>query len=128
MNAFDPTPLRPDAQTFPNPVSHSPLGQEVTSYPGLTARQHAAIALRVPDSGTEWLDVMIRASLRDQLASRAMTIILERDDIGITAYYPDDQMYEDSDEPASNLWATQSYQIADAMMEARDTVMGKVTR
>lgn len=39
---------------------------------GLTARQHAAIALRVPDSGTGWLDAMIRASLCDQFAAVAM--------------------------------------------------------
>jgi len=26
---------------------------------GLTAREHAAIALRVPDSGEDWLDAMI---------------------------------------------------------------------
>jgi len=30
---------------------------------GLTAREHAAIALRVPDSGEDWLDAMILKSL-----------------------------------------------------------------
>lgn len=39
---------------------------------GLTARQYAAIKLRVPDSGDEWLDVMIRTSLRDEFAGKAM--------------------------------------------------------
>lgn len=38
----------------------------------LTAREHAAIQLRVPDSGTDWLDAMIRTSLRQEFAKAAM--------------------------------------------------------
>jgi len=30
--------------------------------PGMTLRQYAAIKLKVPDSGTDWLDDMIRKS------------------------------------------------------------------
>lgn len=40
----------------------------------LTKRQHAAIHLRVPDSGTPWLDDMIRQSLRNDLVEVAMAI------------------------------------------------------
>ena len=36
--------------------------------PGLTARQYAAIRLRVPDSGSAWLDAMIQRARRDALA------------------------------------------------------------
>ncbi|MDJ0950941.1 MAG: hypothetical protein QNJ94_18675 [Alphaproteobacteria bacterium] len=32
--------------------------------PGFTAREYAAIQLRVPNSGTEWLDAMIRKALK----------------------------------------------------------------
>ena len=39
---------------------------------GMTLRQYAAIKLRVPNSGTDWLDEMIFASLRDDLAAKAM--------------------------------------------------------
>ena len=39
---------------------------------GMTLRQYAAIKLRVPNSGTDWLDEMIRTSLRDDLAAKAM--------------------------------------------------------
>ena len=39
---------------------------------GMTLRQYAAIKLRVPNSGTDWLDEMILASLRDDLAAKAM--------------------------------------------------------
>ena len=41
-------------------------------YGGMTLRQYAAIKLRVPNSGTDWLDEMILASLRDDLAAKAM--------------------------------------------------------
>ena len=37
-----------------------------------TLREYAAIKLRVPDSGTDWLDEMIRKSVRDELAAKAM--------------------------------------------------------
>lgn len=65
MTAFDPTPLRPDTPAMP-------FKAVTEQHAGLTARQHAAISLRVPDSGCEWLDAMIRASLRDEMAARAM--------------------------------------------------------
>lgn len=39
---------------------------------GLSAREHASIQLRVPNSGTPWLDEMIRASLRQEFAKAAM--------------------------------------------------------
>jgi hypothetical protein len=41
----------------------------VTPYhPGMTLRQYAAIKLKVPDSGLDWLDAMIVQSLRDDFA------------------------------------------------------------
>ena len=45
--------------------------QNDEQFNGITLRQYAAIKLRVPDSGTDWLDEMIRKSLRDALAARA---------------------------------------------------------
>lgn len=39
---------------------------------GMTLRQYAAITLRVPDSGTDWLDDMIRKAQRDEFAAKAM--------------------------------------------------------
>jgi len=41
-------------------------------YGGMTLRQYAAIKLRVPNSGTDWLDEMIRTSLRDDLAAKTV--------------------------------------------------------
>ncbi len=43
---------------------------------GLTARQYAAIHLRVPDSGEDWLDRMIRQARRmDVIEKNAAAII-----------------------------------------------------
>jgi hypothetical protein len=39
----------------------------------MTLRQYAAIKLRIPDSGTDWLDRMILKSKRDDLAAQAAT-------------------------------------------------------
>ena len=40
--------------------------------PGMSLRQYAAIKLRVPDSGLEWLDKMILKAKRDELAGQAL--------------------------------------------------------
>lgn len=55
-------------------VSHAVGVMEPHS--GMTLRQFAAIKLRVPNSGTDWLDAMIVAAMRDDLASKAMSGIL----------------------------------------------------
>jgi hypothetical protein len=39
-----------------------PSQREHTTKEGMTLRQYAAIKLKVPDSGTDWLDDMIRKS------------------------------------------------------------------
>lgn len=43
---------------------------------GMSLRQYAAIKLRVPNSGTGWLDDMIREAKRDELAAQAMQGII----------------------------------------------------
>lgn len=44
---------------------------------GLTAREHACIALRVPESGTPWLDDKIRKARRTEIATAALPGVLE---------------------------------------------------
>ncbi|WP_440111708.1 hypothetical protein [Acidovorax sp. BL-A-41-H1] len=39
---------------------------------GMTIRQYAAIHLCIPESGTDWLDDMIRKAARDKIAAKAM--------------------------------------------------------
>lgn len=45
----------------------------------MTLRQYAAIHLKVPDSGTDWLDDMIRKAQRIEVATHAMQGILSGD-------------------------------------------------
>ena len=77
---------------------------------GMTLRQYAAIKLRVPNSGTDWLDEMILKSLRDELAAMAVQGI----------YASDTEAWHCSGTPeglASR--AKDTYAIADAMLAAR---------
>ena len=79
---------------------------------GMTLRQYAAIKLRVPNSGTDWLDEMILASLRDDLAAKAMQGLLacklprhiEKDEENLTV---------------RQLLSKRAYSVADAMLAAR---------
>ena len=47
--------------------------EPLRKFAALTAREYAAIQLRVPDSGTPWLDEMIRASLRRDFSKPALS-------------------------------------------------------
>lgn len=49
-----------------------PNDANVNRQEGMTLRQYAAIKLKVPDSGVDWLDDMIERSRRDDLAAMAM--------------------------------------------------------
>jgi len=80
------------------PPMHDPNTHEF----GMTLRQYAAIKLKVPNSGTDWLDDMIRQSIKDDFAAMAMDAFLSRD--GGT--------YEQDAECA--------HKMADAMLKARE--------
>jgi hypothetical protein len=69
----------------------------------MTLRQYAAIKLKVPDSGINWLDEMITKSLRDDFAAKAMS--MKFGPSGSTA--------------TKQEMASHCYEMADAMMEAR---------
>jgi hypothetical protein len=49
-----------DVPAFPVLIVDRP--EELTHFNGMTLREYAAIKLKVPDSGTDWLDDMIRKS------------------------------------------------------------------
>lgn len=72
--------------------------------PGITLRQYAAIKLRIPDSGSDWLDAMIKKSLRDGFAGQAMQGLLS----------------ESSVRASKEEFATVAYAMADAMLKARE--------
>ena len=95
---------------FPVPLNQGEPWISTGPCDGMTLRQYAAIKLRVPNSGTDWLDEMIRTSLRDDLAAKAMQGL----------YASDTEAWHCSGTPeglASR--AKDSYAIADAMLAAR---------
>ena len=64
-----------DNPAYPNrPINMGAGNEWPESYAmgGFTQRQAAAIKLLQPDSGLDWLDDMIRARIRDELAGRAI--------------------------------------------------------
>ena len=89
---------------FPVPLNQGEPWISTGPCDGMTLRQYAAIKLRVPNGGTDWLDEMIRTSLRDDLAAKAMQGICAHHD---TWGLPDAGI------------ATKAYVIADAMLAAR---------
>lgn len=80
--------------------------QEFDHEGGMTLRQYAAIKLRVPNSGTDWLDEMIRTSLRDEFAAKAMQGMA-----GSHGYC--ERGWDQKD------LAGQAYELADAMFATR---------
>lgn len=70
---------------------------------GLTKREYAAIHLRVPRSGDEELDAMIREAQRNELATRAMQGLLANPDVKDIVFV-----------------APTAYTMAEAMMRQRE--------
>ena len=90
---------------------------------GLSVRQYAAIQLKVPSSGTDWLDDMIRKSLRDDFAAKAMPMALK---------HVQEIVDEETGQPFGfdfkgfgdisgdcDMTAEYAYELADAMLQAR---------
>lgn len=98
MNAY-----RTGGPAFPymRDVRHD---QHFDNEEGMTLRQYAAIKLRVPHSGEEFIDEMIRASLRDRFAVEALQGGLSHN------------------RPVADAegWAKWAYKMADAMLKARE--------
>lgn len=57
----------------------------VEELPGLTKREYAAIHLRVPDSGSQWLDEMIEKARRTEFAGRALAGLLSNSAAAVPA-------------------------------------------
>ena len=86
--------------------------QEFDHEGGMTLRQYAAIKLRVPNSGTDWLDEMIRTSLRDEFAAKAMSSL-------VSGGAPRTVEKDERDLSFSQWVAKNAHEFADAMCAAR---------
>lgn len=98
--------IKDDRNAFPS--QHSD-GDGIRWHDGMTLRQYAAIHLRVPNSGTDWLDEMIVSSVRQELAAKAMS--------GQLAFSPPDP-FKKFHQPEDV--ARVAYEFADAMLKARE--------
>ena len=87
---------------LPPETTDKRLLKTIKQLAGMTLRHYAAIHLKVPNSGDEWLDEMIAASVRNDLAAKAMQSFLVAD--GTTGF---------------EYRARESYEMADEMVEAQ---------
>ena len=76
---------------------------ELVQAEGMSLRQYAAIKLRVPDSGADWLDDMIRDARRMDYAGQALNKGVVNGDWCSTVEWR----------------AKSAYEMADAMLAAR---------
>lgn len=76
---------------------------------GMSLRQYAAIKLKVPDSGLEWLDEMIAKSLRNDLAAKALQGFCSNPNAGRNPIESANWLRESG--------AVSAYQMAEAMLE-----------
>ncbi len=86
---------------------------------GMSLRQYAAITLRVPDSGEEWLDQMIRQSLRDEMAGKAMQSIMVNMDMETKRHWAT-MMAKGTNGIVYDSWSADAYKMADSVLKARE--------
>ena len=98
------TPAFPHiAEFFDRTPDGGIIAKQITSG-GMTLHQHAAITLRVPDSGLPWMDAMITEARRLDFAGQLA--------VGFVARVPYGSL------PADSVLATQAMQVADALTAA----------
>ncbi len=99
---------KPDGgSAFPSEQTLNPDGLwNQTFDAGMTLREYAAIRLCVPESGSDWLDAIIRAARRDRLAGQAISTahIDMRNLCGVaqTAYKTAEFMIAESEKEATD--------------------------
>jgi hypothetical protein len=94
------------------PTDAGDFGYQV-EWKGMSLRQYAAIKLRVPDSGEEWLDKMILQSLRDEFAGRVIPEVFKQ--------YADQANAKNTwDAGWQHYLSKDAYALADALLKARE--------
>lgn len=99
---------------FPTDIGFGQDGAvQFDSSPGMTLRQYTAIHLRVPDSGEEWLDSMIRKARRNDFAGRALAGMMSN---------PIQPKINGEHVGDPDSYAEVAFAYADAMLEARNVL------
>jgi len=119
------TTINDGGPAFPGQwLDFQPLtGEQVVreQWGGMSLRQYAAIHLRVPDSGVDWLDEMIRKAQRDDFAAKAMhAIIAEPVENGAQSFLWYSKKRLGLSTEGMEACAQVAYAMADAMLRARE--------
>ncbi len=98
--------MKDGGQAFPSERedTHPDRGAIKVQEPGMSLREYACIKLKIPETSLDWLNDLIRKSLLNNFAARAMQ-----------GYVIKDTEMENFDAKI----ATWSYEIAGAMLKAR---------
>ena len=96
---------------FPRPYHEKEWG-----HTGMSLRDYAAIKLRVPQSGLDWLDEMIREAKRDEFAGLALNALVGAFDAEALAGL---QKAGVSGNEMNEMFAAGAYELADAMLAER---------
>lgn len=92
------------------PQSCTADGRMSTVPEGMTLRMYTAINLRIPNSGLDWLDDMIRVRLRDEIAQQFLNSALEWAS----------SEYHGNREEIQRVVIESCYKVADVMMQVRE--------
>jgi hypothetical protein len=106
---------------FPHLRSECQRVNETEMYEGISLRQYAAIKLRVPDSGVDWLDAMIERANRDHFAGQALCGLIANSEGGEPIRKANGNTCKNFAE-VQEVLAGHAYGYADAMLAARKEV------
>lgn len=83
---------------------------------GMTLQQYAAIHLKVPNSGEEWLDEIIREARRLDYVGMALQSLLSAEGaVMLLGKNPTAKLF--NDQTAAKAYASGAYKLADALMK-----------
>jgi hypothetical protein len=82
---------------------------------GMSLRAYAAIKLKQPDSGIDWLDKMIADAKKDELAAKAMCGL-----VSVHNHYGEWTGCGDTE--MNKIMSETAYSIADALLAAREGI------
>ena len=112
---------------FPTPIdgvgnyADPHYAKEGVQGPGMTLREYACIHLRVPETNHDWLNELIRKSQRDEFAAKAMVYYMNEWTDGIrNGKYASEITGRADDDSAHHVIAHDAYEMADAMLRARE--------
>jgi len=108
---------------FPVTFRHERIDGSVTmqEWEGMRLQEYAAIHLKVPESGTPWLDEMIQKARRDEFAKAAMNGIISNHQL----MYNIDMASKKHTVDTALIVSETALSLADALIKAADEGIGE---